>query len=86
MQRLLVLFYVMKLQKKIKPLGAGVIINSTTQDVSEILKTEEDGTPVNVSMGRLCGETLGESLPFVARGGYWIVISTLAVIETDIQL
>ena len=71
----------------IKPLGADVIINSTTQDVAEILKTEEEnGTPVNVSMDCLCGETLGKSLPFMARGGYWIVISTLAGIKTDIQL
>ena len=64
-----------------------MIINSTTQDVAEILKTEEEnGTPVNVSMDCLCGETLGKSLPFMARGGYWIVISTLAGIKTDIQL
>ena len=76
-----------EIAEKIKPLGADVIINSTTQDVAEILKTEEEnGTPVNVSMDCLCGETLGKSLPFMARGGYWIVISTLAGIKTDIQL
>jgi NADPH2:quinone reductase len=73
--------------EKIKPLGADIIINSTTQDVAEILKTEEEnGTPVNVSMDCLSGETLGKSLPFMARGGYWIVISTLAGIETTFQL
>lgn len=76
-----------EIAEKIKPLGADVIINSTTQDVAEILKQEEaNGTPVNVSMDCLCGETLGKSLPFMARGGYWIVISTLAGIETNIQL
>ena len=76
-----------KIAEKIKPLGADVIINSVTQDVAEILKSEEEnGTPVNVSMDCLCGETLGKSLPFMARGGYWIVISTLAGIETNIQL
>lgn len=59
-----------EIAEKIKPLGADVIINSTTQDVAEILKTEEEnGTPVNVSMDCLCGETLGKSLPFMARGG-----------------
>ena len=73
--------------EKIKPLGADVMINSTTQDVAEVLKAEEEnGTPVNVSMDCLCGETLGKSLPFMARGGYWIVISTLAGVETNIQL
>ncbi len=76
-----------EIAEKIKPLGADVIINSTTQCVEDILKTEEEnGTPINVSMDCLCGETLGRSLPFMARNGYWIVISTLAGIETNIQL
>jgi len=76
-----------EIAEKIKPLGADVIINSTTQRVEEILKTEEEnGTPVNVSMDCLSGETLGKSLPYMARGGYWIVISTLAGIETTVQL
>ena len=73
--------------EKIKPLGADVIINSTTQNVEEILKQEEEnGTPVAVSMDCLSGETLGKSLPYMARGGYWVVISTLAGIETNVQL
>ena len=76
-----------EIAKKIKPLGADVIINSTTQCVEEILKQEEEnGTPVAVSMDCLSGETLGKSLPYMARGGYWIVISTLAGIETRVQL
>ena len=76
-----------EIAEKIKPLGADVIINSTTQDVSEILKNEEaNGHPVNLSMDCISGETLGKSLPYMARGGYWIVISTLAGIETNLQL
>ena len=76
-----------EIAEKIKPLGADVIINSKTQCVEEILKQEEEnGTPVNVSMDCLSGETLGKSLPYMARGGYWIVISTLAGIETTVQL
>ena len=76
-----------EIAEKIKPLGADVIINSTTQCVEDILKAEEEnGSAVNVSMDCLCGETLGKSLPFMARGGYWIVISTLAGIETTVQL
>ena len=76
-----------EIAEKIKPLGADVIINSNTQCVEEILKAEEEsGTPVNVSMDCLSGETLGKSLPYMARGGYWIVISTLAGIETIVQL
>ncbi len=76
-----------EIAEKIKPLGADVIINSTTQCVEEILAAEEqNGTPVTVSMDCLSGETLGKSLPYMARGGYWIVISTLAGIETTVQL
>ena len=76
-----------EIAEKIKPLGADVIINSKTQCVEEILANEEqNGTPVSVSMDCLSGETLGKSLPYMARGGYWIVISTLAGIETTVQL
>lgn len=76
-----------EIAEKIKHLGADVIINSTTENVEEVLSEEEEkGTPINVSMDCLSGETLGKSLPFMARGGYWIVISTLAGIETKLLL
>ena len=76
-----------EIKEKIKNLGADVIINSSTEDVSEVLKAEEErGTPVSVSMDCLSGETLGKSLPFMAKGGYWVVISTLAGTETNVQL
>ena len=76
-----------EIAEKIKTLGADLIINSTTQDVAAILEQEEKaGHPVNVSMDCLSGETLGKSLPYMARGGYWIVISTLAGIETTVML
>ncbi len=76
-----------EIAEKIRPLGADLVINSTAQDVAEILCAEEQsGHPVNVSMDCLSGETLGKSLPYMARGGYWIVISTLAGIETNVQL
>lgn len=76
-----------EIAEKIQSLGADLIINSTAQDVAEILCAEEQsGHPVNVSMDCLSGETLGMSLPYMARGGYWIVISTLAGIETNVQL
>ena len=73
--------------EKIAPLGADLIINSSRESVAQVLKAEEEaGRAVNVSMDCLCGETLGQSMPYMARGGYWIVISTLAGIETNIQL
>lgn len=76
-----------EIAEKIKPLGADVIINSTKEDTSEVLRQEEaNGHPVNMSMDCLCGEMLGKSLPYMADGGYWVVISTLAGIETNVQL
>lgn len=76
-----------EIAEKIKPLGADVIINSTKENTDEILRAEEErGTPVNVSMDCLSGEMLGKSLPYMARGGYWVVISTLAGVETSVLL
>ncbi|MBE6705661.1 MAG: NAD(P)H-quinone oxidoreductase [Ruminococcaceae bacterium] len=76
-----------EIAERIKGLGADIIINSTTQNTAEILaKEEKEGRPVNVSMDCLSGEMLGESLPYMARGGYWVVISTLAGTETKLML
>ena len=71
----------------IKPLGADIIIDNNEQDPETVLAQQEaNGTPVNVAMDCLTGESLGKSLPYMARGGYWIVISTLAGIETNLLL
>ncbi|MBR3943368.1 MAG: zinc-binding dehydrogenase, partial [Clostridia bacterium] len=76
-----------EIAEKIQPLGADIIINSTKEKVEDVLENEEkNGHPVCVSMDCLSGETLGKSLPFMARGGYWIVISTLAGTETNVLL
>lgn len=76
-----------EIAEKIKNLGADVVINSTKESVEKVLENEEkNGTPVNVSMDCLSGETLGKSLPYMAKGGYWIVISTLAGTETKVLL
>ena len=76
-----------EIKEKIKHLGADVIINSSVESVEDVLRAEEEkGEPVFVSMDCLSGETLGKSLPYMARGGYWIVISTLAGTETNIPL
>lgn len=76
-----------EIAEKIRPLNADIIINSVKEDTSEILKREEEnGHPVNMSMDCLCGEMLGKSLPYMAEGGYWVVISTLAGTETNVYL
>ena len=71
----------------IKPLGADIIIDTNLQAPETVLEQEElNGTPINVAMDCLTGDSLGKGLPYMARGGYWIVISTLAGIETNLLL
>ena len=71
----------------VRSLGADRVIHSTVEDVAVALAEEEtNGTPVFVSMDCLSGDMLGKSLPYMARGGYWVVISTLAGTETTVPL
>lgn len=73
--------------KKIEPLGADVVIDSSSQDPALVLKAEmESGHPVSVAMDCLSGKSLGECLPYMAENGRWIVISTLAGITTEVPL
>jgi putative PIG3 family NAD(P)H quinone oxidoreductase len=72
---------------KIRDLGADIIIIAGGGKVPEVLKAQmEAGHPVNVAMDCLAGEDLGESLPYMAEGGYWILISTLAGTSTTLSL
>lgn len=76
-----------EIANQIKNLGADIIIDTSSQNVEDVLEAEEkNGTPVSVSMDCLSGETLGKSLPFMAEGGYWVIISTLAGTEAQIML
>lgn len=73
--------------ERIRPLGADVIINSAKENVSKVLQAEaEGGHPVNMAMDCLSGAALGECLPCMAEGGYWVIISTLAGTEASIKL
>lgn len=73
--------------ERIRYLGADVIIDTSKEDTAAVLAREERaGHPVNVAMDCLSGETLGQALPYMAHGGYWIVISTLAGTETTVAL
>lgn len=73
--------------EKIRHLGADVIIDTTKEDVSEVLHREADaGHPVNLCMDCLGGETMGKCFPYLAEGAYWVQISTLAGVETTIPL
>ena len=73
--------------EKIKNLGADAIIVQEKESIPAAFeRLEKEGRPVNVCMDCLSGEDLGAAMPYMARGGYWIVISTLAGIETQVKL
>ena len=73
--------------EKIKDLSADYVIVQEKESIPSVFeKLEKEGRPVNVCMDCLSGEDLGAAMPYMARGGYWIVISTLAGVETQVKL
>lgn len=75
------------IKAKIASLNADVILNSETDDLPAFFENEEKNNRAPfVVMDCLSGKSLGECMPFMERGGYWVVISTLAGIETNVLL
>ena len=73
--------------EKIASLGADLIINTTERPIEEVLQAEEaEGRPIHVAMDCVSGDLVGKCLPYMARGGYWIIIATLAGVETNVLL
>jgi len=71
----------------IRPLGADLIINTAKEDLAEALRAQLDaGTPVDVAIDCLGGEVMGRCLPYLNRGGRWIMIATLAGDTTAVDL
>lgn len=65
--------------KEVAYLKADRVVDTTKEDIAEILRQEEAaGTPVNLAIDCLGGEVLGKCLKYVARGCRWIQIATLA--------
>lgn len=76
-----------EIANQITNLGADYIIVQEKESIPEVFeRLEKEGSPVNICMDCLAGEDLGNALPFMARNGYWVVISTLAGITTEIKL
>jgi len=66
----------------IRKLGADIAVNRKTEDLGAVL----DENPPDVSLDCVAGPRLGEYLLKMARGGRWIVVSTLAGEVAEIQL
>lgn len=68
-----------KKAEEVEYLHADRVVDTTKEDVAEVLKKEEEnGTPVNLAIDCLAGESLGRCLKYVARGCRWIQIASLA--------
>ena len=73
--------------ESIRGLGADIIINTKKEDPADYFRAEEEaGRPVSVAMDCVAGEMVGKCLPYMARGGYWVLIATLAGTETNVLL
>ena len=60
-------------------LNADRVVDTLKEDIAEVLKEEEkNGTPVNLAIDCLAGESLGRCLKYVARECRWIQIASLA--------
>lgn len=76
-----------KIKEKINHLNADYVIVQEKESIPEVFKRfEEEGHPINVAMDCLAGKDMGEALSYMARGGYWVIISTLAGVTSEIQL
>ena len=68
-------------------LHADVVVNTSKEDITQILKKElERGTPVDVAIDCLGGEIMGQCLPYMQHGGRWIMIAALAGQLSQIDL
>ncbi|MBR2335421.1 MAG: NAD(P)H-quinone oxidoreductase [Clostridia bacterium] len=68
-------------------LNADVVVNTTKEDISEVLRREmENGHPVDVAIDCLGGEIMGKCLHYLSHGARWIMIASLAGRMTEIDL
>jgi NADPH2:quinone reductase len=71
----------------IKHLNADLVVNTSNEDISEVLKQQlADGTAVDVAIDCLGGEIMGKCIHFLAHGARWIMIAALAGTKTEIDL
>ena len=71
----------------IKHLNADVVVNTTKEEFSEVLRREmENGHPVDVAIDCLGGEIMGKCLHYLSHGARWIMIASLAGRMTEIDL
>lgn len=71
----------------IRDLGADLIVNTSKEDLVEVLKAQlEEGHSVDVAIDCLGGEIMGKCLPYLTHGARWIMIASMAGGHTEIDL
>ena len=71
----------------IKHLNADIIVDTSKEKISDVLKREaEAGRPLNIAIDCLGSEDVGECFPYVAYGCRWIMIATLAGDITSVNM
>ena len=76
-----------ELISSISHLGADVVVNTSKEDIAEVLKRQlDEGHPVDVAIDCLGGEMMGRCLPYLSHGARWIMIAALAGTKTEIDL
>ena len=74
-------------KQEIAHLGADVVVDTSKEDVVDVIKNEsESGHPIDVAIDCLAGDVIGRAFPYVNEGCRWVLISTLAGVETTVPL
>lgn len=74
-------------ENAISHLKVDYIVNSSKEKLSDVMKRElEKGTPVDITVDCLGGDTVGECLPYMNIDGRWIMIATLAGDPTTVDM
>ena len=76
-----------EIAKNITHLGADVVVNTSKENIAEVLGRElEEGHPVDVAIDCLGGEIMGKCIHYLKHGARWIMIAALAGTKTEIDL
>lgn len=76
-----------EIAKSIKHLNADVVVNTTKENVAEVLKQQlAEGHSVDVAIDCLGGEIMGKCIHYLTHGARWIMIAALAGTKTEIDL
>ena len=76
-----------EIANSIKHLNADLVVNTSKEDISEVLKQQlAEGHSVDVAIDCLGGEYMGECLKYLTHGARWIMIAALAGVKTEIDL